>query len=595
MFNLQNLKLVLVIGIVAVLSVLIHQWNLKYDNQVDHSNSTYLSASSNSNLTPNALAPDLETATTTSDNSGSGNINNNLTAPNTNPPSILNTEFRTAGQMITVNTDVLSAQINLAGGNLIHTSLLNYPVSTTDQTPIDLLNNQPDSFYVAQSGLIGEGLPTGSWTYKTQNNQTVFNQDKNKDLKINLYFKNPNGLEIIKQYVFHPHSYLISVDYQIKNNSGKDFSGRFYGQLLRIPPLSQEHNILMSYSTFTGAAYSSSDTRFDKLSFAHMGETNLKENSTGGWVSMVQHYFISAWIPDQNQNTLLYSRVFTNSNSINNTNVYGVGLANPIITIPNGSTGTTGAKIYVGPAISKNLEAAAPNLNLTIDYGWLWFISELLFWVMAHIYSLVGNWGVAIIGVTILIKLIFYPLSAKSFRSMGKMRLLQPKMQELKKQYGDDRQAMGRATMELYKKEKVNPLSSCLPILIQIPVFIGLYWMLMASVELRQAPFIFWIKDLSLRDPYFILPVLMGLSMFLQQRLSPKPADPTQAKVMMFLPIVLTLLFLGFPAGLVLYWIVNNCVGILQQWYVLNRMAKEQKDQIDDHHAKKHHVKPANS
>jgi len=566
MLNLQNLKLIFIIGIVAVLSVLIHKWNVKYElqDQVQIQNTQL------SDLNSNPIEPDFSNQSQ----------NQNQPSQDLNPLSnalnhSLNTEFHTDGKLITVNTDLMTAQINLQGGNLIHTALLNYPVSTTDKTPIDLLNNQANSFYVAQSGLIGEGLPTGSWTYQTS--QQVYNldsKDLNKDLKVNLYFKNNSGLEIIKQYVFHPHSYLISVNYLIKNSTGKPWSGRFYGQLLRVPPAAQNHNLLMSYSTFTGGAYSSSSTRFEKLSFSNMANNNLKESSTGGWVSMVQHYFISAWIPaNQNQNTLLYSRVF--SNSADNSAIYAVGMANPEITISAGQLASTGANIYVGPTISKDLEAAAPNLNLTIDYGWLWFISELLFWVMAHIQHFVGNWGLSIIAVTVLIKLVFYPLSAKSFRSMGKMRLLQPKMQELKKQYGDDRQAIGRATMELYKKEGVNPLSGCLPILIQIPVFIGLYWMLMASVELRQAPFIFWIKDLSLHDPYFILPVLMGLSMFVQQKLNPKPADPTQAKVMMFLPIIFTALFLGFPAGLVLYWIVNNCVGILQQWFVLSRMAKE--------------------
>lgn len=558
MWNTQNIKLVLIICIVGLLALLIHRWDEKYGETNQTTQTTQMTS----------VAPNLTSQTDTSAVEGS-NLDTAISNNTEIATRSLQKQFYAAGSLINIKTDLIQAQINLEGGNLIQVNLLNYPTSTDNKTPITLFNTAPDSFYIAQSGLIGKGLPTdGPLVFKAS--QTSYTETPGKTLTVNLIYDSQQGLEITKQYIFEPGQYLIKVNYLIHNKTGMPWEGRFYGQLLRIPPSSQEHNILMSYSTFTGAAYSSVGTRFEKLSFKDLAENNLKEFTSEGWIAMVQHYFISAWIPSNTLNNLIYTRQLEN-------NVYSVGVANPVLTIPTGQTASTGANLYVGPTLSNQLEAAAPNLNLTVDYGWLWFISELLFWVMTHIQHYVGNWGISIIAVTVLIKLVFYPLSSKSFRSMAKMRMLQPKLQELKTRYGNDRQALGKATMELYQKEKVNPLSGCLPILIQIPVFIALYWMLMASVELRQAPFIFWIKDLSVHDPYFVLPILMGLSMFLQQRMNPTPTDPTQAKVMMALPIVFTVLFMGFPAGLVLYWLVNNCVGVLQQWYVLKKVKHENK------------------
>ncbi len=580
MWNIQNIKLILILCIVGLLALLIHRWDDKYHPV---SQSTAQTASLAPDLQINNQANNSESNSPTSNQELSGTTPFSETSNLNNASEQLDKKFYASGQIITVKTDLMTAEINLDGGNLVQTALLKYPVSTQDKTPVNLLNTQANSFYIAQSGLVGQGLPTDS-PLIFKSTQTQYIQTPGQSLTVNLIYQNSNGLQITKQYIFEPGHYLIKVNYLIHNSSKTPWEGRFYGQLLRVPPVSENHNILMSYSTFTGVAYSAIDTRYSKLSFKNLAENNLKELTTGGWVSMVQHYFISAWIPQANQNNLLYSRQFED-------NIYAVGIASPTMTVPSGATASTGASLYVGPTLSDQLKAAAPNLNLTVDYGWLWFISELLFWLMIHIQQYVGNWGLAIIAVTIVIKLVFYPLSAKSFRSMAKMRMLQPKLQELKQRCGDDRQAMGKATMELYQKEKVNPLSGCLPILIQIPVFIALYWMLMASVELRQAPFIFWIKDLSLRDPYFVLPILMGLAMFAQQRLNPAPADPTQAKVMMFLPVIFTLLFMGFPAGLVLYWIVNTGVGILQQWYVLRKVEKESAQQALKKHEKNQNQK----
>jgi YidC/Oxa1 family membrane protein insertase len=383
---------------------------------------------------------------------------------------------------------------------------------------------------------------------------------------VNLSYRSPNNITVIKTYTFYPKAYAVNVNYTLKNQSGAPLTSRFYGELSRMPP-SEPTAFWNSYTNYVGAAISYPDNHYQKITFADMAKNPISQTVASGWVAMLQHYFITAWIPENNQTVTQFS-------STDNT-VYSIGLANPSETIASGQSMNTGATLYLGPAIASQLGQVAPYLDKTVDYGWLWFISELIFEVMQWIQHYVGNWGVAIIIVTILIKLMFYPLSSKSYRSMARMRELQPKIAELRSKFGDDRQKLGMATMELYRKEKVNPLGGCLPILIQIPVFIALYWVIMESVEFRQAPFFGWIHDLSARDPYFILPVLMGLSMFVQQKLSPKPPDPTQAKVMMFLPIIFTVMFLGFPSGLVLYWFVNNCLSVLQQWWVTRQTLKQ--------------------
>lgn len=550
MSKLQSVKIALLIAMIAVMALLIHRWDAKYE-----------------------VKSDLNSPTRAAQSSGAPNLSLGQVNPSSKPTIVQPStpahvkSLQAGGKTISVNTPLLDTKINLDGANLVYANLQKFPATLKNKVPLNLLNNQSDTFYIAQSGLIVKGFDLSRLTYRSaQSSYTV----KDKTQTIDLIANTPSGVKVIKQYTFYPDKYRVGVNYRVTNNTGKPIDLRFYGQLLRKPPAKHKGGLLMHYATFTGGAYSTTDSHFEKLSFSNMADSNLNQSTKGGWVSMVQHYFISAWVPSQSTKNELYSRKLDND-------IYSIGVANPSVRIANGQTANTGATLYVGPALSDRLEATAPYLNLTIDYGWLWFISIFLFWVMSHIYSIVGNWGVAIILVTICIKIVFYPLSAKSFRSMAKMRMLQPKMQKLKEQFGDDRQALGRATMEMYRKEKVNPLSGCLPILIQIPVFIALYWMLMASVELRQAPFIFWIKDLSVHDPYFVLPILMGLSMFLQQRLNPPPPDPMQAKIIMALPLVFTLLFLGFPSGLVLYWLVNNCVGILQQWYVLRKVEHERR------------------
>jgi len=317
-----------------------------------------------------------------------------------------------------------------------------------------------------------------------------------------------------------------------------------------------------------GGAITSPDKAYQKISFSDMLDGNLSKNVKGGWAVMQQHYFLSAWIPNKQKTNHYYTSVSQNG-------IYTIGFVGPRLKIAPGDKLSTKTTFYAGPQLSDRLQAIAPNLDLTVDYGWLWFISIAIFWLMKKIYLLIGNWGWSIVLVTIAIKALFYKLSATSYRSMAKMRRLAPKIKALKERVGNDKQKMSQATMELYKKEKVNPFGGCLPILIQIPFFIALYYVLIESVELRQAPFIFWIHDLSIKDPFYVLPVLMGISMFIQQKLSPAPPDPIQAKMMMLLPVVFTVFFLNFPAGLVLYWFVNNTLSILQQWYVMRKLEKE--------------------
>jgi YidC/Oxa1 family membrane protein insertase len=325
-------------------------------------------------------------------------------------------------------------------------------------------------------------------------------------------------------------------------------------------------------STYFGAAVSSPANRYQKIAFKDMQEKNFAETIQGGWAAMVQHYFVGAWIPPNTQSYDYYSKVTPNK-------LYVIGFVGPAVSISPHNSAVFNVKLYLGPAIAKYLEAAAPGLKLTIDYGWFWFIADIIFWMMEGIYKVVGNWGLAIILVTVIIKALFYYLSAKSYRSMSALKQLQPRIEMLKQQFGDDKQKLTQATLELYRHEKVNPMSGCLPILVQIPVFIALYWVLVENVQFRQAPFYFWIHDLSQSDPYYVLPILMGLSLFLQQRLNPPPPDPMQAKVMMLMPVIFTALFFNFPSGLMLYWIVNNTLSFLQQWYIMKQ-----------YHPEKHHT-----
>lgn len=464
--------------------------------------------------------------------------------------------------LISVKTDVLDIQIDPLGGNIVQANLIKYPKDLHSPQPYQLLNNNPETYYVAQSGLIGLGGPDtlqGQAIYKAEQPSYSLAPDQNQML-VKLVWKNSNGVEVTKQFTLKRDDYAINVSYHIENHSQTPWNGQFYAQLERKKVKQASHG-LFGINPFVGAAYSSPEKTYQKLNFEKMAEQNLNTTITGGWAAMLEHYFLSAWVPKNTEAMTYYTHA--------NDDLYTIGmLSSPMVVNPQAQL-DTGATLYTGPEIMDRLKAIAPNLDLTVDYGILWFISIAIFWLMKQIYLVVGNWGWSIVLVTVLIKLVFYHLSAKSYRSMAAMRKLQPRLQALKERFGDDKQKLTQATMELYKTEKINPLGGCLPVIVQIPVFIALYWVLFESVELRQAPFILWIQDLSARDPYFILPIIMGVTMYVQQMLNPPPPDPMQAKMMQFLPVFFTFIFLSFPAGLVLYWVVNNSLSILQQWYIM--------------------------
>lgn len=470
-------------------------------------------------------------------------------------------------KVIQVKTDVFNVSIDPVGGNIIGVDLIKYPESLHSQTPVALLNDDPASRYIAQSGLlssIGPDTSKGQATYSSEKTDYTLSTDQN-ELQVKLNWKDSQGLSVSKVFTFKRSSYEIGVAYQVDNQTKSPWSGNLYMQLMRknAPPVSSQG--IVSFATYFGAAISSPDKPYQKISFKEMATNNLNQTITGGWAAMIQHYFVSAWVPEKNTSSQYFSKITGDG-------LYTIGMISQKTDVNPGQTATIQSKFYAGPSIASQLETVAPGLQLTIDYGWLWIISAAIFWLMQHIYNIIGNWGWSIVLVTLVIKLLFYKLSAKSYRSMSAMKKLQPRLNQLKEKFGSDKQKFTQATIELYRKEKVNPMSGCLPILIQIPVFIGLYWVLIESVQLRQAPFIFWIHDLSVSDPFYVLPVLMGISMFLQQRLNPPPPDPTQAKVMMLMPIIFTVMFLKFPAGLMLYWFVNNSVSFLQQWFIMRSM-----------------------
>ncbi|AXA33121.1 membrane protein insertase YidC [Francisella adeliensis] len=463
---------------------------------------------------------------------------------------------------VTINTGVFKdLKISLNGGAITSASLKDYTVSLEDKSAMPLLTSKDKSQYIAKSNIVVDKKPLDI----TFENKGI---KKEGDKQVLTLSANVDGLDIVRTYTFDDSKYNISVAQNITNTTGSPISVIVDNSLARdFDPAGDSFSLLNAHSyTFTGVAYSTTQDKFRKESFKDIAKTNGKPTIVGnvgnGWVAFVEHYFETAWIP-QSTNSIIY---FKNIDE----NIFEAGEYSSITIQPSQSQDVTSV-LYSGPIIKNNLAPLAPNLEKTLDYGMLSFFSEIIFWVMSHIHALVGNWGLAIILVTCLIKAIFYPLSAKSYRSMAKMRMLQPRMKRLQESYKDDRQQLGKKMMEMYKSEKVNPLSGCLPMVVQIPIFISLYWVLLESVELRHAPFIFWIHDLSIKDPFYVLPVLMGISMFLQQKISPAPADPMQAKIMMFLPIMFTFLFSSFPAGLVLYWLTNNLISITQQYIITRR------------------------
>jgi YidC/Oxa1 family membrane protein insertase len=480
------------------------------------------------------------------------------------------TDSSTPAKVVHVQTDVLDLAIDLQQGDIVTAQLMDYPTSVKEKNiPFTLLQNNPGDRYIAKSSLFvvqNQAVQTLDFNYQVAESQYALAPSQ-QNMVVELKGQNADGLTVVKRFGFKRGSYLITVDYELANTGSTAWKGYMNTQLLRSSP-KEDKSSMFHVGSYTGASYSHPGVhRYQKVSFKDMSKTNLDANVPGGWIAMQQHYFLSAWVPDDKTTNRFYTRAMDND--------YTIGLVSQPIELNPSQQKVIASKLYVGPEVSSVLHAISPGLDLTVDYGWLWFISSMLFSLMSAIYSLVGNWGWSIVLVTMLIKLAFYKLSATSYKSMANMRRLQPKLAALKERYGNDKAKMSQATMEFYRQEKVNPLGGCLPILVQIPVFIALYWVLIESVELRQAPFILWINDLAAADPYHILPIIMGATMLIQQKLNPAPPDPMQAKIMMLLPVFFTALFWGFPAGLVLYWIVNNTLSILQQWYITRKYADD--------------------
>ncbi len=479
-----------------------------------------------------------------------------------------------AKNIIHVSTDVYNLQIDAVGGDIIYLNLPKYPESLEEQNQgFVLLDESSDRFYVVQSGLLNEQGPDsnakGRAQYKFASNKIRMDDDESV-LNVDLNYTTPNNVKITKRFVFQRGSYVILVHYLIDNQSGQNYEANVFGRIKRNAPNTESSGMFGTMRTYTGAAINTPEVKYKKLPFADMQKKPFKEDVKGGWTAMVEHYFATALIPSSEEHNYYQTETFPN-------NIFGVRFIGEAQIIAPGTQKLIETKVYAGPEIAENLKAVAPGLDLTIDYGVLWFLCQPIFWLLKTMFEVFGNWGVAIIFTTVIIKLLFYKLSASSYKSMGNMRKLQPKIEALKQRFGEDKTQFSQAMMALYKKEKINPLGGCLPILVQIPVFIALYYVLLESVELRQAPFALWIHDLSAKDPYYVLPIIMGISMVVQQRLNPTPPDPIQAKVMMFMPVLFTFLFLQFPAGLVLYWVVNNLLSILQQWMITRKIEKAAK------------------
>jgi YidC/Oxa1 family membrane protein insertase len=468
-----------------------------------------------------------------------------------------------AYEKVRVRTDVLDLDINLRGGGIRRLGLLDYPVSLeVKDRPYQLLEFKPPNIFLAQSGLLGSSAPNHNAEFTAASTEYTLADDRDS-LEVALDWKSESGVRVRKIYTFERDSYAIRVRYEVQNGSSEPWVGRMYGQFVR-SEVEPKGGLFRTY-TYTGGIISGPEKPYEKYDFSDMRDTVLKREQTGGWIAMIQHYFTAAWVPSAEATNDYYSKALADDR-------YQLGVGTPTVTLAPGATGSLELTLYAGPKIQERLKAVAPHLERTVDYGWLWLIAEPLFWLLKWIYGFVGNWGVAIIVLTLLVKLAFFHLSATSYKSMARMRKLQPRIMDLRDRFAGDKAKLNQAMMELYKKEKINPLAGCLPILVQIPVFIALYWMLLESVELRQAPFIFWIQDLSVHDPFFVLPLLMGATMFAQQKLNPAPPDPMQARIMMALPFVFTFLFLFFPAGLVLYWFVNNLLSIAQQWVITRKI-----------------------
>ena len=467
--------------------------------------------------------------------------------------------------LVTVETDVLRLEID-PGGSIVYAELSDYPVSLdrANQAFV-LLDDSASLYHVIQSGLVGEAAPTHKDTFTAA--QQVYRLGADEQfLEVPLRWTSAAGVSVTRVFVFERGSYRVALKFIIENDSAEAWEGRRYTQIKRDDPSREGRKLIYTY---TGAVLSSPDNRYEKISFGDMEDRDADAQISNGWAAMIQHYFLAAVLPSDTQAVYRY---YTRASA---SGYYSIGSVSPTLSVAPGQRGELTGYLYIGPKMQSVLATLAEGLELTVDYGFLWFLSKPLFWCLERLHNMTGNWGWSIILVTVLLKLLFYHLSAVGYRSMANMRRVQPRIVALRERYRDDRARLNQAMMQIYKEEKINPFGGCFPILVQIPVFLALYWVLLESVELRQADFVFWLKDLSSRDPFYVLPILMGATMLIQQKLNPAPMDPMQEKVMKALPFVFTVFFAFFPSGLVLYWVTNNVLSIAQQWLIMKNLEKE--------------------
>ena len=501
------------------------------------------------------------------DSAGSTDVPSGSVAASNDVPEAEGVPKTSSATTIHVETDVLDVQIDTRGGDIVSAKLLQFAKELDSDKRFQLLQNKSNAVYVAQSGLIGtDGIDN-------KNGRAVYSYEKtdysstSEKIEVPLTYTSENGVVYRKIFTFTPGHYDIDVRFEIENNSADTLSTQFYGQLKRSMGTGESGSMIMP--TYFGAAYSHDDDKFEKYDFEDMQDKRLDVTSQTGWVGMLEHYFVSAWIPTQQQTNRLFSRVANGSQAI-------IGVIYPATQVTPNSTETIESKLYLGPKDQDSMAQLVEHLDLTVDYGFLWWLAQPIFKLLQFLQSIVINWGLAIILTTVIVKALLFPLTKAQYVSMAKMRMLQPKMTELRERYSGDRQKLSQEMMKLYKTEKVNPLGGCLPMLLQLPIFLALYWVLLESVELRHSEFIFWIQDLSTKDPYYILPILMGASMFLMQRLQPTPAtDPMQQKLFQYMPVVFTVFFLWFPSGLVLYWLVSNLITIAQMLIIYRGLEKK--------------------
>ena len=548
----------LLISTTAVLSLmLLIEWNQYSDEYQKQQSELYTAAIIEPGLVTNES---VATPTSQGINDGIPSVNQE-----TSPLSVLLDDSET----FNLSTDALDLVVSADGGDVVSASLPKFPVRLdTPNQPFRLLENNNLRRYVAQSGLIGpDGIDASGNRARYASQGVTNNGDGSHTLTLAWTGNDPLGMQVYKRFTARDDRYDVDVSFDIRNGGSSVASVTSFAQLKRDNTQAPDGNTGLGVSPYLGTALTQPDERYTKLSFSDLSDEPFSKRLPAGWVAILQHYFVSAWIPSQQASHDYFASQLSNGDNV-------IGYKNQNIDIAPGSAATITQTLYVGPKDQVALAALAENLDLVIDYGWLWWLAQPLFWLLTLIQQFVTNWGLAIIALTIVIKLVFFRLSAASYKSMAKMRTVQPKIQSIRDQYADDKAKQQQAMMELWKKEKINPMGGCLPMLIQMPVFIALYWVLLESVELRHAPFILWINDLSAMDPYFVLPILMGISMWLMQRLNPAPPDPMQAKIMMYMPIAFTFLMMWFPAGLVLYWLCNNLLSFAQQ-YVVTRQIEQ--------------------